>query len=445
MKNVRIGVGAGFSGDRIEPAADLARHGALDYLVFECLAERTIALAQGEKAKDPAKGYDNLLARRMQAVLPDCVKNGTRIITNMGAANPAAAAGVVREVARTLGISGLKIAAVLGDDVLDLVLKQSDKNILACQENDIPTQTIISANAYLGAKPIVEALAAGADVIITGRAADPAMFLAPLVHELGWSFEDWSSLGKGTLYGHLMECSAQISGGYFADGLHKIVPNLSKVGFPFIDVCEDGTAVISKLPHSGGLISKATCTEQLLYEIHDPQEYFQPDVIADFSDVGFQELGENKVQVSGGSGKPKTGKIKVSVGYSDCWIGEGQISYAGPLALERSKLALEILEDRLVEIGLSVQEKRADLIGIDSICEGSFDGQAIPNEIRVRFAARCQNQEDAARIGEEVDALYLNGPSGGGGVTKQVRKVVSIASCYLDEDAIETSIEFLEV
>ena len=302
MKAIRIGTGAGFSGDRIEPAVELAEKGELDYLVFECLAERTIALAQQAKMKDPAQGYDPLLVERMQAVLPACRAKGIRIITNMGAANPLAAAEKVKEVARSLGLGGIKIAAVTGDDVLEVV--RSGDYLL--EETGEPVGTLgnqlVSANAYLGARPIVEALAGGADIVVTGRAADPAMFLAPQIHEFGWSMEDWTRLGRGTVVGHLLECAGQITGGYFADPGFKDVPDLARLGFPLAEVSADGTAVITKVPGSGGMVTAATCKEQLLYEVHDPARYFQPDVVADFSGVTVTEVGPDRVRVEGGDG-----------------------------------------------------------------------------------------------------------------------------------------------
>src|SRR3712207_4470454 len=356
MRTVRVGAGAGFSGDRIEPAVEVAEKGGVQYLVFECLAERTIALAQQAKMKDPAGGYDPLLAERMRAVLGICRAKGVKVVTNMGAANPVAAAERTAEVARGLGLRGLKVAAVTGDDVLDAV-RAGD---WALDETGEPVASLgnrlVSANAYLGAGPIAEALAGGADVVITGRAADPSMFLAPLVHEFGWSMEDWTRLGRGTVVGHLLECAGQITGGYFADPGYKDVPDLARLGFPIAEVTEDGTAVITKVPGSGGTVTAATCKEQLLYEVHDPSRYLQPDVVADFSGVAVTELGPDRIQVAGGEGSPRTGSLKVSVGYLDSYIGEGQISYAGPGALARGRLALQIVAERLRITRLACRE-----------------------------------------------------------------------------------------
>lgn len=443
MKTIRIGSGAGFQGDRIEPAVELAEKGALDYLAFECLAERTIALAQQAKMRDPSSGYDGLLERRIKAVLPAARANGTRIITNMGAANPQAAAEAARRVAREMGIKGVRIAAVTGDDVLDRIL-EGDYRL---DESGRPVSELgnklVSANAYTGIEGIVDALEQGADIVITGRAADPVLFLAPLVHEFGWARDDWATLGRGTLVGHLLECAAQVTGGYFADPGVKDVPDMLHIGYPLAEVQADGSAIVTKVDGSGGIVSTATCTEQLLYEVHDPSAYFQPDVIADFSQTRFRQQGENRVAVEGASGRKRTGLLKVSVGYVDGWIGEGQISYGGPGAEERGRLAIDLVARRLAELGMRVQESRGELIGVNSILPGNTS-QAPPREVRMRFAARCDSREDALRIGEEVEGLYLNGPYGGGGVTKQAREVVAIGSTFIPENLVSQTVTILE-
>lgn len=323
-KSIRIGCGAGYSGDRIDPAVELAAKGSLSYLVFECLAERTIALAQKARLVDPQSGYDPLLEERMEAVLPICAEQKIRIITNMGAANPLGAAAKTKAIAQRLGLRGLRIAAVTGDDVLALALGAGSG------ASEVSRENILSANAYLGVEPILEALAADADVILTGRVADPSLFLAPLIHEFGWPLEDWRLLGQGTVIGHLLECAGQVTGGYFADPGYKDVSGLARLGFPLAEVAEDGSAVIMKVEGSGGRITVATCKEQLLYEIQDPAAYFTPDVVADFSRVTLRELSEDHIHVSGGSGGPRPETLKVSVGYRDGFMGEGQISYAGP-------------------------------------------------------------------------------------------------------------------
>jgi hypothetical protein len=429
VKKVHLGTGAGYSGDRIEPAVELAEKGDIQYLVFECLAERTTAIAQGARRKDPALGYDPLLGARMKAVLGPCRARGIKIITNMGAANPVAAAEKVMEIARAMGLEGLKIAAVTGDDVFEHVRKGN----FPIEDTGAPVSSLgerlISANAYLGARPIVDALAGGADIVITGRVSDPALFLAPQIHELGWSMEDWTRMGQGVAAGHLLECAAQVTGGYFADPGYKDVPDLARVGFPIAEVSEDGTTVITKVPGSGGMVTVATCTEQLLYEIHDPTLYYQPDVVADFSQVTLTREGPDRVRVEGARGAPKTGTLKVTVGYLDSYLGEGEISYAGPGALARGRLALQILEERLASSGIRCREVRAELIGVDAILGPKLSaGHHEPSEVRVRLAGRTDSLDDAILVGNEVEAMYLNGPAGGGGARSWAKEVIGVVS-----------------
>ncbi|WP_136637750.1 acyclic terpene utilization AtuA family protein [Pseudooceanicola onchidii] len=439
---VRIGAGAGFQGDRIDPAIDLAERGALDYLVFECLGERTIALAQQARIEDPAGGYDPLLDRRMRAVLPACRRNGTRIITNMGAANPVAAARKTRAIAQELGITGLRVAAVTGDDVLDrigtYVLDETGATAAALGSR------LVSANAYTGIGGVVAALDAGADVVICGRASDPTLFLAPLVHEFGWAHDDWTRLGRGTLIGHLLECAAQVTGGYFADPGVKDVPDLAQVGYPLAEVSEDGSAVITKLPGTGGQVTRATCIEQLLYEIHDPARYLQPDVVADFSGVQFDQIGPDRVAVSGAGGAAATGLLKVSVGYRDGWLGEGQISYAGANCVARGQMAIDLVRARLAPLADRIDDSRAELIGVNSVWTGGAGGAQSP-EVRMRYAARCHDIDTARRIGEEVEGLYLTGPAGGGGATKHLREVLAIASTLVPARDVPTTFQMEEV
>ncbi|MDD7971023.1 acyclic terpene utilization AtuA family protein [Roseinatronobacter alkalisoli] len=445
MRTVRIGAGAGFSGDRIEPAIELAEKGDLDFLVFECLAERTIALAQQARLRDPAAGFDPLLVARMRAVLPACRARGVRIVTNMGAANPIAAADAVRSVARELGLQGLRVAAISGDDIL----REVQAGDYRLDETDQPVSglgsRLISANAYLGAAPIAEALSHGAEIVITGRAADPALFLGPLVHAFGWSMTDWTRLGRGTIVGHLLECAGQITGGYFADPGYKDVPDLARLGFPIGEVDEDGNVTVTKVSDTGGAVTPATVKEQLLYEIHDPARYLQPDVIADFSGVQIAETGPDSVRVTGGGGAARTGFLKVSVGYIDSYVGEGQISYAGPGAMERGRLAVEIVAERLKIMGVACHETRGELIGVDSILGARLSASSsTPREVRVRFVGRTDSLAEAERIGNEVESLYLNGPAGGGGAAKSTREIVGIVSTLVPETQVRPSIHIKE-
>ncbi len=442
MKTLRIGAGAGYSGDRIEPAVELAERGGLDYLVFECLAERTIALAQQARLRDPDAGFDPLLAARMRAVLPICARNRVKIVTNMGAANPAAAARATRDIAREMGLRGLKVAAVTGDDVLDW-LRARDVGLDNGRTLAALGDSVISANAYIGAAPIAEALRRGADVVITGRAADPALFMAPLIAEFGWAMDDWGRLGRGALVGHLLECAGQITGGYFADPGFKDVADLARLGFPIGEVTPDGDLVVTKVEGSGGAVTARTVKEQLLYEIHDPAAYLQPDVAADFSRARVEEIGRDRVRVTGGAGAPKSGLLKASVGYLDSYIGEGQISYAGPNARARAQLALDIVRERLALTGAPVRETRFELIGVNAL-HGESGPRAEPYEARLRVVARTDSLAQARRIGDEVETLYTNGPAGGGGAWKSAREVVAVASALIPEAAVRAVVAIEE-
>jgi hypothetical protein len=444
MRTIRIGSGAGYSGDRIEPALELAERGDIQYLVFECLGERTVALAQQARMKNPESGYDPLLEDRMRAVLPVCAAKGIKIVTNMGAANPFAAARKTAGLARSMGLSSLKIAAVTGDDVLD-----------ACKQRDLPVMEfdgtigqlgnrLISANAYLGAEPMADALRGGADVVITGRASDPALFLAPIIHAFGWPMDDWNLLGKGIVAGHLLECAGQVTGGYFADPAFKDVADLARLGFPIGEVGEDGSIIITKVEGSGGAVTAQTCKEQLLYEVHDPTRYIQPDVIADFSQVEIEEVGKDRVRVHGGRGSQRPATLKVSVGYVDSFIGEGQISYAGPGALARGRLALDIVRERLKLTGVAASELRFDLIGVDSLHGPQVSAKGNePYEVRIRVTGRTDNLGEAIRIGNEVETLYTNGPAGGGGAFKSARDVVAVASVLLPRELAKPQVQFV--
>ena len=435
-----MGAGAGYAGDRIPPALALAEKGQLDYLVFECLAERTIALAQLEKTQNPQRGFDPLLNARMRAVLPACMANGTRIITNMGAANPLQAGREVLAVAKELGFHQIKVAVVLGDDVLEILqaaylsepLMDSSKLVADIQH------LLVSANAYLGAEALLPALQTDAHVIISGRVADPALFLAPLMHHFKWRADDWPLLGKGVMVGHLLECAAQITGGYFADPGYKDVPNLAHLGYPLAEVSANGEVIITKLEDAGGCVTVQTCTEQLLYEIEDPTRYLQPDVVADFSQVQLVQVGADRVQAVGASGTTRPDTLKVTLGYRDGFVGEGQMSYAGPGAQARGQLALDLVKARLAEAGYGQFEARYDLIGVNAILGHSSSFHAHePSEVRARIAVRVNTQAEAQHVANEVEALYTNGPASGGGGSKSVREVIAAASMLMPRGAIQ--------
>ncbi len=435
---LRIGSGAGFAGDRLEPAVILAERGGLQYLGLECLAERTIALAQLRKLKEPAEGYDVLLARRVELLLPVLKKKRVRLITNMGAANPIAAADLIVEIARRCKLD-VKVAAVTGDDVLKLM--RPDDRVLETGEPLSAYKWLVSANAYLGVDALLPALATGADVVITGRVADPSLFLAPAVYEYGWDCVDLDRMARGTVMGHLLECAGQITGGYFADPGKKDVPDFAHIGFPYADVDSDGNCIVGKPEGTGGVINLMTAKEQLLYEVTDPHAYVTPDVTADFTTVRVKQTGANRIAFSGATGKPRSPMLKVSIGYHAGYVGEGEISYAGANALARARLAGEVVRERLKG---AFGEIRVDYIGSTSLHGKSYDESERPYEVRLRVAARAPTREKAALVGEEVEALWTNGPGGGGGARKYVHEQVGIISGLIARENIKTEVTVRE-
>ncbi len=445
---LRIGAGASYAGDRIEPATELAARGALDYLVYETLAERTIALANTERLKDPSKGYNNLLEERFRSALPHCRANGTRVVTNMGAANPLGAAAKTAEIVRELGLGPIKIAAVLGDDVIDYCRRHANR--LQIMESGLPLAAlegeIVSANAYLGADLIVEALRRGADIVITGRVGDCSLFLAPMIHEFGWALDDWNLLGQGQVCADMVECGANVSGGFFADPGYKEVPDLGNLGYPYLVVSPDGTAILGKVEGTGGVINRAICTEQMLYEIHDPANYITPDVVVDFTGVHLDEVGPDRVRISGGRGKPRPDNLKVSVGIKEGWIGEAELTYAGLGCVARAQLAEQVVRERLRIGGVVLEELRVDYIGLNSLHgDASLPPAHEPYEVRLRFAGRAKQKREAVKLANEVETLVGKGPCASSLPRTYLREVLAIHSCLIPRAAIEARIVVEEV
>ena len=424
-KTIRIGSGAGYAGDRLEPSLELIEKGNLDYISYECLAERTIAIGQQAKLKDPSKGYNGLLEHRMEKALPLCWKHKVKLITNMGSANPQAAAQKCVEIARRHGLTGMKIACVTGDDLLPVINKYMDAEVWETHEplSKLPGE-IVSANAYMGVEGLLKA-----------------------IHAFGWSLEDWDKLGKGTMMGHLLECGGQVTGGYFAEPGKKDVPGLGHLGFPIVEISEDGSFFVTKIPESGGMVTVETCSEQIVYEIHDPENYLTPDVVADFKQVKFTEVEKDKVKVEGASGKPRTETFKCSIGYKDCFIGDGEISYGGPGCVARGRLALDIIKERLELVAPGVfDELKFDLFGCNSLYwTPDFKYNEEPSEVRVRVSGRAKARADAELIGNEVEALYTNGPAGGCGAVKRTRDIVSVASILVSRCDVKPEVEIFEV
>lgn len=450
MKKIRIGSGAGYAGDRIEPAVELMEKGDLDYIIFECLAERTVALGQEDKIKDPETGYNRLLKRRMEKILPLAKGKGIKVITNMGGANPEAAAEVTLKIAERLGLTGLKIAYITGDDIVEGIEKYYGNKVL---ENGSTLygikEKIISANAYMGAEGIVEALGNGADIIITGRVSDPSLTIGPLIHEFNWNVNDNpEEMGQGILAGHILECAGQVTGGYFADPGFKEVPNLEKLGFPLIEIDETGKFTITKVEGTGGVVTVDTCKEQLVYEIHNPKEYLTPDGIADFSKVEFTQTSENTVKAEKANSWGKPDNLKVTIAYRDGFMSVGEISYGGSNCLKRAELAGGIVEKRLEIMGIKPEELRIDYIGYNSLYKRNISdliSEYLPSEVRLRICARVLDIETAHLIADEVETLYTNGPAGGGGAEKRVDEIISVCSIFVPREDVKSIVSYLEV
>ena len=445
-KRLRIGVGAAFSDDRIIPAVNLAERGELDYLVFECLAERTIARENLTRIKQPDRGYSPRLLERMGAVLPACMARDIRIVSNMGAANPLAAAREVSRHARENSLGALDCAVVLGDDVAEILRVHPELPIM---ESGAPLESLLprmcSANAYLGADVICRALETGAQVVITGRVADPSLFLAPAMHHFGWSYDDLPRLAAGTVAGHLLECGAQVSGGCFGDPGKKDVSDMIHLGFPFADIDSNGRVCIGKLADSGGRVDLATCKEQMLYEIHDPSAYITPDCVLDIMDLEMAQVARDYVAVTGGRARPRTPSYKVTVGYHEGFIGEGQISYAGINAVAKAKWAAEIVQGRLKERGFEYSEVRVDLIGMSSL-HGKVEARPEPYEVRLRLAMRTNSRAAAEAVGFETRCLHVNGPgSGGGGADPVVREVLAVQSVLIPRSLVDPQVHIERV
>jgi Acyclic terpene utilisation family protein AtuA len=443
---LRIGSAAGFSGDRVDAAAPLVdtlvAAGGPAVLIFETLAERTLALAQLARRADPEAGYEPLLLDLLRPVLRQCLARGVKIVSNFGAANPRAAARRIGELARELGLPPPRIAVVEGDDISGARYRALLGGLLG---EAIGGRDIVSANAYIGAEAIAAALVAGAEIVVCGRVADPSLAVGPAMAHFGWAADDWDRLARATMAGHLLECGAQVTGGYYADPGLKEVPGLARLGYPIAEIDADGHCTIAKPAGSGGLIDVHTVTEQLLYELHDPRAYLTPDVTADIGEARVIELGRDRVRLEGVRGHPRSATLKANVCLATGWLAEGEISYAGARAEARARLAAEVLRERLAGVG----RLRADLIGVASVFAddaGAWFETHAPGDardVRLRVALRHAERGAAERLTREVTALYTCGPAGGGGVRTSLRPTLGTLSCLLAREQVEPRFEML--
>lgn len=444
-EQMHIGNAAGFSVDRMDvggPVADsLIASGKPAALFYETLAERTLAIAQRERRANPEKGYTPDLAGFVGPVLKRCVENGVPIIGNFGAANPMGAAKRLHALAKTQGISGLRVAVVDGDDLRENIRGLQTQQWGEEKPLDLANTEILAANVYMGSQPIADALDQDPHVVVTGRVTDSALTLGPLRQHFGWAADDWDKMAAGVLAGHLLECGSQITGGYHADPGRKNVSGLAEVGFPIAEVEEDGSLVITKPVGSGGVVNTRTVKEQILYELDDPGNYLTPDVTLDITDVEVEQIGPDRVRVSGARGKPAPDTWKVTISVDGGWLGEGEISYAGPNALARAKLAAQTMRERIDVLGLDC-DLRTDLIGTVSIHDGdtgeltqSYEGE--PQEVRMRAAANAHDEATAALVAREVESLYCDGPAGGGGVRRSTTWRVKTGSVLVPRKDVQ--------
>lgn len=449
----RIGCGAGFSGDRVDApqavVATIAAAGQGGAIIFETLGERTLAMGQIAKKQDASKGYEPLLDDLLAPILAQAVASRILIVGNFGAANPPAAAAAIQALAARLGLGSLRIAVVAGDDLVGKIdLAETERwdgdAQLASLAGDV-----IAINAYLGASAIAEAITAGAQIVVTGRVADPALALGCLVAHFGWSWDDLDRIAAGTLVGHLLECGSQVTGGFFADPGLKDIPDPADIGFPIAEVEADGTFVLTKAARTGGLVDLRTVKEQLLYEIHDPAAYLTPDVTLDITEVDVVQVGPDRVRVAGARGHAAPEKLKATVSYYGDWLGEAEISYAGPNALARAKLAVSTIAERIRRRGLELRH-RADIVGTVSAFDSEAGdllaalGPSAAGDYRVRFAFGSASQTDVASAVQEVNALYCCGPAGGGGVRQNVRPRVRTLSHLVPRSLVTAQFHFAE-
>ena len=450
MPTFSVGCGAGFSGDRTDAAAPvvqtLIERGGPAAIIFENLAERTLASHQLAKRANPQLGYEPLLELELEPILAACLKHQITIVGNFGAANPEGAGKVIQALAQRLGLPSPRIAIVSGDS-----LTAETAHLLLRQQlgKQFDEANFVCANAYQGAREIADAILAGAQIVVTGRVADPSLTLGPAMAHFAWADDNWNALAGATMAGHLLECGAQVTGGYFADPGMKDVPEIHNIGFPIAEIDFDGSCIITKANNTGGVVNALTVKEQLLYELHDPAAYITPDVVADITDATVNEIAPNRVRLSGVIGHPRTNTLKTNVFFDGGWFGEGEISYAGPNAEARARLAMEMLQKRLG----TKMKLRFDLIGISSIFgddDNALLSSTINNsarsevqDVRLRVAGQHVDLKIIDLLLREVTALWTGGPAGGGGVRVAKRQRLSTQSCLINRQQVPATFYFL--
>ncbi|HEU5379229.1 MAG TPA: acyclic terpene utilization AtuA family protein [Ktedonobacteraceae bacterium] len=452
MKAVRIAGGLGFYGDSWRPIKASIERGDVQYVASDHLAELTLAILQKDRQRDPRLGYTRDLVPMLLDLLPLAIPRGVKFVLNAGGLNPLAAREVLLSALKKAGIK-LHVGVVLGDSVLERLDELQNAGVSLAhmdtgEEISAVREKLLFASAYLGARPIVEALAAGADIVLTGRVADAALFLAPMVHELGWQWDEWDKLAQGMVVGHLLECSGQATGGNFG-GEWRAIPDLAHIGYPIAEVWENGEALITKAPATGGRVNFDTLREQLLYEVHDPAHYLTPDVDVDMTTLHLEEIGQDQVRVTGTTGRPAPETLKIVAGYADGVMGQAMLGYAWPDALAKAQAAAEIIQEQMREIGLQAEETLLEYMGYNSI-HGSLANPAHAedlNEVYLRIAIRCASRQEAAQLGRLFPPLALSGPPfiGGAGGMLEPRGLLGIwptlAPRALIEEYVHVSVE----
>jgi hypothetical protein len=449
---VRVAAGQGFWGDWLEAPRRQAEGGPIDYLMLDYLAEVTMSILQKQKERDPKMGYARDFIGAVESIWPAIAERGVRVIANAGGVNPPACADAVRQSAERAGVSkSVRIGVVTGDDLLPRIDELiASGHALANMETGEPLSTVrdrvLSANAYIGSTPIVEALSKKANIVITGRSTDTALTMAPLRFEFGWGAEDWDRLAAGIIAGHIIECGAQCSGGNCLYDW-KSIPDLANVGYPIVEGSADGTFVIAKHPKTGGRISLQSVTEQLVYEMGDPHSYITPDVIADFTSIHLEGGGEDRVRVFGIKGRPPTDKLKVSIAYRAGFKAVGTLVYSWPDALPKAQLADRVLRERLENLGLRFEKVLTEFVGVSATHGPLAGAPGDPPEVQLRFGVRGEDRAAVERFTREIAPLVLNGPpsvTGFAGGRPKVEEIVAYWPALIDKSVVQTRVEVLE-
>ena len=448
MSAIRIGNGQGFWGDNVDGPVHLLRQGPIDYIGMDYLAEVTLSIMMRQKLKDPNRGYATDFVGFIRRVLPEVVERNVRILTNAGGLNPQACRRAIFEVAREMGISGVRVGVVEGDDLLPRLPELVDAgHAMRHMDSGEPLAPMLdqmtSANAYLGAGPVVEALGQGAQIVLCGRITDTALALAPMIHEFGWGSEEWDRLAAGTIAGHILECGPQCTGGNFSRWWQ--VPDLWDVGFPIVEARPDGTFTVTKHEGTGGMVTVDTVGEQLVYEMGDPSEYLTPDVTADFTTIHLEQEGSDRVAVSGIHGRPKTPYLKVSASYLAGYKATGQLTICGPRAVDKAQLAAEIVWKRLERAGVVFpsEQRETELVGISACLPGILPPPDDPPEVVLRLGVRDTDRQRVERFGMELAPLVTSGPPGvtgfAGGRPKP-QEIVAYWPALLEREVVEEQI-----